>query len=90
LRVLRADFDLLESYRYLPEAPLAVPIHVFGGMDDVHVRQSHLEAWRNHTAGQFSLRIYMGGHFFIRQKAQQQFLQDLTRFLEAGSCSARA
>ena len=35
LRVLRADFDLLESYRYLPEAPLAIPIHVFGGTDDL-------------------------------------------------------
>jgi medium-chain acyl-[acyl-carrier-protein] hydrolase len=88
LRMLRADFDLLESYRYVPEEPLEVPIHVFGGMDDAHVHQSHLEAWRIHTAGQFSLRMYVGDHFFIRRGAENQFLQDLNRFLKSPSGSA--
>jgi medium-chain acyl-[acyl-carrier-protein] hydrolase len=83
LRVLRADFDLLESYRYVPEEPLAIPMHVFGGMDDTHVQESQLEAWRIHAADQFSLRMYAGDHFFIRREAQGQFLQDLNRFLES-------
>ena len=88
--MLRADFDLLESYRYVPEEPLAVPMHVFGGMDDAHVKQDQLEAWRIHAADQFSLRMYTGDHFFIRREAQKQFLQDLNRFLESASCSAGA
>jgi surfactin synthase thioesterase subunit len=90
LRVLRADFDLLDSYCYAPEEPLAVPMHVFGGMYDAHVQQSHLEAWRIHAADQFSLRMYMGDHFFIRREAQKLFFQDLNRFLESASRSAGA
>ena len=90
LRVLRADFELLENYRYVPEKPVAVPMHVFGGMDDRYVKQSHLEAWRIHAADEFSLRMYMGDHFFIRREAQKQFLEDLNRFLKSASCSAGA
>ena len=44
LRVLRADFALLESYLYNSEEPLAAPLHIFGGTDDAHVHRRHLEA----------------------------------------------
>jgi medium-chain acyl-[acyl-carrier-protein] hydrolase len=82
LRVLRADFDLLERYRYVSEESLRIPIHVFGGIDDAHVQRRDLEAWHIHAADRFSLRMYVGDHFFIRGKAQKQFLQDVNQFLD--------
>jgi medium-chain acyl-[acyl-carrier-protein] hydrolase len=84
LRVLRADIALLEDYRYRSEQPLAVPIHVFGGIEDLHVSRHHLESWRVHSAAAFSLRMYPGDHFFIRGQAQERFLSDLNRMLEPG------
>jgi medium-chain acyl-[acyl-carrier-protein] hydrolase len=83
LRVLRADFALLDDYQYKSEDPLASPMHLFGGTDDAHVHQVHLEAWRIHAADEFSFRMYPGDHFFFRSESQHQFLQDLNRLLEA-------
>jgi medium-chain acyl-[acyl-carrier-protein] hydrolase len=88
LRVLKADVALLERYKYRSEQPLVMPIHVFGGIEDRHVSRPHLEAWRIHAASAFSLRMYPGDHFFIRGPAQEHFLSDLNRLLEAGA-SAR-
>jgi len=84
---LRSDVVLLEDYSYRSEQRLAAPIHVFGGTEDQHVSQHHLEGWRIHAADAFSLRMYPGDHFFIRGEAQERFLSDLNRLLEAGSCS---
>jgi medium-chain acyl-[acyl-carrier-protein] hydrolase len=43
---LRADFELMETWRYQPEAPLEVPITAIGGCSDPTLPSSHLEAWR--------------------------------------------
>lgn len=63
---LRADFALLETYRFVPEAPLASPISVFGGLADTVPRHA-LDAWRAHTRGPFHLRVFPGGHFFLHE-----------------------
>lgn len=75
--VLRADFELFETYVYQPEAPLSCPISAFGGLSDVEVSQEDLAAWRRQTTGLFTFRMLAGNHFFI-QSAQAQLLQALT------------
>jgi medium-chain acyl-[acyl-carrier-protein] hydrolase len=63
--VLRADFELCESYRYTPEAPLDVSLRVFGGSDDREATKGELEAWREHS-GKFSgVRMFSGHHFYL-------------------------
>ncbi len=67
LPVLRADFALYETYFYSSEPPLNCPISAFGGLQDQRVSDSDLEAWRAQTGVSFSLRMFPGDHFFLKQ-----------------------
>jgi medium-chain acyl-[acyl-carrier-protein] hydrolase len=64
--MLRADFQLNQTYQYEPEVPLNCPITVFGGLDDDHVSRETLFAWREETSAAFKLRMLPGDHFFLR------------------------
>lgn len=65
LPTLRADFELCDTYQYRPQPPLPMPVHVFGGHDDVRVGRDDLDPWRAHTSGPFSLTMLPGPHFFL-------------------------
>lgn len=65
LPVLRADFELGETYQYSKGTPLSCAITVFGGSDDEETSHGWLEGWRLQTSGKFSQHILSGGHFFI-------------------------
>lgn len=67
---LRADFTLTETYVASDEAPLPCPISAFGGWRDPLTSRESLEAWRSHTAAQFSLRMLPGDHFFLNSQRQ--------------------
>jgi surfactin synthase thioesterase subunit/glycosyltransferase involved in cell wall biosynthesis len=73
---LRADAALYRNYIYTPGEPLAIPIFAYGGCADQNVPTERLEAWREQTAGQFTLRMFEGGHFFIKS-AREVFLRAL-------------
>jgi medium-chain acyl-[acyl-carrier-protein] hydrolase len=64
--ILRADFQVNQTYRYEPGEPLSCPITVFGGLDDDHVPRESLFAWREETSAVFNLQMLPGGHFFLR------------------------
>jgi surfactin synthase thioesterase subunit len=63
---LRADFAVLENYRWQPEAPLPMPITVFGGRADTITKEA-LTAWDQHTTHHTTLRMMPGGHFYFRE-----------------------
>ncbi len=65
LPTIRADFAVLETYRYRPEAPLAVPITVLGGIEDTSVSPSGLAGWRQLSSSGFGLQMFEGDHFFL-------------------------
>jgi surfactin synthase thioesterase subunit len=65
-RLLRADLQLAETYRLLPEATLDVPIAAFGGVADLTVSREALAAWGEWTHGGFSQHMLPGGHLFVR------------------------
>ena len=79
--VLRADFEVDETYIYEEGQPLECPISAFGGIDDPDVSQADLEAWRTHTSQQFSLQMMEGDHFFIFRSAD--FVYRLSQELKA-------
>ncbi len=66
LPILRADFKVLESYRYSVEPPLACALAVFGGSEDAIATPSALGQWQQHTAAAFSTRQFAGGHFYLQ------------------------
>jgi medium-chain acyl-[acyl-carrier-protein] hydrolase len=65
LPLLRTDFEVCQTYTYVPEAALGCPITVFGGLQDAEVPRESLAAWREQTSASFTLRMFPGDHFFL-------------------------
>jgi surfactin synthase thioesterase subunit len=63
--VLRADFEVVDTYEYLAGEPLDCPIHVFGGENDLEVNHEGLRSWEVQTHGEFKLQIFPGEHFYL-------------------------
>ena len=80
LPTIRNDLRALETYRYSPSTPLTCPITTLGGIQDTEVSLDALEAWREHTASLFSIRLFPGDHFFIHTQ-QAQLLQFISHEL---------
>lgn len=89
LPLLRADFELIQTYKYAPRPPLDCPITAFGGMADTEVPRECLEAWSAMTTGAFKLRMLPGDHFFLNT-ARPLLLQTLARDLQQVVSQARA
>ncbi|HZR97739.1 MAG TPA: alpha/beta fold hydrolase [Chloroflexota bacterium] len=66
LPIVRADMRLVETFTCATDAPLACPIAAFGGTEDRMVSRDELAAWSDHTARQFTLQMFDGGHFFVQ------------------------
>jgi surfactin synthase thioesterase subunit len=80
--LMRADFELCQTYTYSPEPHLDCPITVFGGLDDHETLQSDLEAWRVQTTAAFKLYTLPGDHFFLHS-SQPFILQVISQALRA-------
>jgi medium-chain acyl-[acyl-carrier-protein] hydrolase len=65
LPMIRADFQICQTYTYSPRSPLGCPITVYGGLHDPLATREDLEAWQEYTSGAFSLRMVSGEHFFL-------------------------
>lgn len=81
--ILRADFELLEKERSLPENPVNTPIYAVMGSEESTVK--HIEGWRNYTTSNFKHQVWSGNHFFIQEHAQA-----LSNLLVAGRGSLLA
>jgi medium-chain acyl-[acyl-carrier-protein] hydrolase len=84
LPMLRADFAICETYRYIEQHAVDWPISVFGGLQDNDVAKEELEAWRMQTQGRFNLRMLPGNHFFLHT-AQPALLSALSEDLLGSS-----
>lgn len=71
--ILRADFELCDTYSYVEEPPLACPLTIFGGEDDRVVPEEMLPPWIDHTTAEFQLHTFRGDHFFLHE-VEEQFL----------------
>lgn len=68
---LRADLELLDSYRYDPSDALSCPLTVFGGTRDPATTPEKLASWSRETKDRFRLRMFQGSHFFIESEREQ-------------------
>ena len=87
--LLRADFEICQTYIYKEEPPLKCPITVFGGLKDEEVSRDKLEAWRQQTSGYFVLRMLSGDHFFLQSSKRlllQMISQEILLLMRAGRC----
>lgn len=67
--VLRADFSVVETWRFSAGPLLRCPITALGGDDDPDVNLAQLEAWAVHTRASARVVRLSGGHFFLRDHA---------------------
>jgi medium-chain acyl-[acyl-carrier-protein] hydrolase len=84
LPILRADFELCETYVYTPEPPLDCPISAFGGEQDTMVSLPELLAWQIQTQRSFTLNLFPGDHFFLHSQQDrllQTLFQELTHIM---------
>ena len=84
LPLLRADFEVCDTYTYVSEEPLAIPITAYGGLFDTGVLREQVEGWRQQTTASFTLRMLPGDHFFINTSQTtllRLLLEDLTPLL---------
>ena len=65
--ILRADFQLIETWMYQPSDPISAPVMALGGVKDSQVSMDDLEEWSKVTKGPFCLELFSGDHFFINQ-----------------------
>lgn len=65
LPLLRADFQLLETWPHVPEPPLDIPMFVYGGLDDSFTPREDLDGWAQHTTAGLHVEVFEGGHFFV-------------------------
>lgn len=66
LPALRADLRLTDGYVYSEAPRLGCPLTCFGGAEDARVPEHELAAWRQQTRCAFHLRLFAGGHFYLR------------------------
>lgn len=65
LPMIRADFEINDTYVSAPDRPLECPITVLGASDDREVKVDDLKDWSQATRGPFRMRIFEGEHFYI-------------------------
>lgn len=86
--LLRADFELCQTYVSTNGVPLACPITAYGGIDDKDTAGEKLDGWRLHTTNLFTKQLFQGGHFFIHSN-EAELLKSLNsallRIIYAGS-----
>lgn len=85
--LLRADFEVVQTYAFSPAEPLSCPISAFGGLEDEEVMYEHLKGWERHTTGHFTLKMFPGDHFFLNTSSEALLLAisaDLSR--SSGPC----
>lgn len=79
--LLRADFQICQTYPYAEEPPLDCPITAFGGLDDHEVTREMVGAWREQTTRAFRLLMLPGDHFFVNS-ARDRILDIISQELQ--------
>jgi medium-chain acyl-[acyl-carrier-protein] hydrolase len=65
LPCIRADFKVLETYRYQPGAALELSATIFSGAQDPETPKDDIRAWVSCLSGEISFHEYDGDHFFL-------------------------
>lgn len=65
LPMLRADFEMVETYAYVEDRPLSCPITALDGATDPESEPAWIDGWREHTTSRFARHTIAGDHFFI-------------------------
>ena len=62
---LRADIRVLNSYHYMHQEKLTVPVIALHGKEDLRILETGVAKWKEETTGEFQFFSRPGGHGFI-------------------------
>ncbi|MET8164422.1 alpha/beta fold hydrolase [Streptomyces sp. NPDC005329] len=71
LPVIRADYRMVEDYRYVPGPPLGCLVTALNGRTDPKVSAPGVDAWRHHTTASFDSLTFPGGHFYLVDRHEE-------------------
>ena len=71
LPAIRGDYKAVETYACPAGAGVACPITVFAGDADPLTSADQVSAWRGHTTGDFAMRVFPGGHFYLTARTAE-------------------
>ncbi len=69
--ILRADFEVCETWPQQLDHQLDIPLRVFGGLEDPGVLLEDLDAWQQASSGPFKRHVFPGDHFFINPQKEK-------------------
>ena len=84
LPTVRADLQVVETYRHEAGHPLQCPVQAFAGSADASVSKNGLEAWAAVTTGAFGAQRLPGDHFFHFGEGQAALQAAITALLTEG------
>ncbi len=90
LPVIRADFEVCDTYAHLHQGRLPVPITVLGGLADPSVSVSEMRAWRDLTSAGFEAEFYPGDHFYLHTSEAEVIAALLSRLAPTPALAASA
>lgn len=70
LPTIRSDYRASELHHSPPSARLHCPIIALTGEDDPVVDADGVRNWIRHTSGDFRMRVFPGGHFYLDDHAE--------------------
>jgi pyochelin biosynthetic protein PchC len=82
LPALRADFQVIETYRPVSPPRLACPVVACYGDADPGCEPARARAWAELTSSRFAAREYPGGHFYL-EALEAELLRDVSGYLLA-------
>jgi len=66
LPMMRADFELVDTYQPLPGGRLRCPVVAYLSSADPQVSQAQVLPWQDITTGEFTMRVFGGDHFYLK------------------------
>lgn len=89
LPVIRADYQLVDSYRPSPASRVGVPVVAYAGTDDSSVPVWQVGAWSDITTSTFEMAVFPGSHFYLRS-GEAALVDDILRRLERARAKVTA
>jgi medium-chain acyl-[acyl-carrier-protein] hydrolase len=88
LPIVRADFEVLETYHFDGKDQIGCDLTAFRGASDPCATREGTEAWESLTTGRFALKTFPGNHFFLMPHGRAILTETSTRLFRSMAVNA--
>jgi surfactin synthase thioesterase subunit len=88
LPIVRADFEVLETYHFDGKDQIGCDITAFRGVSDPCATREGTEAWESLTTKRFALKTFPGHHFFLMPHGRSILTETCTRLFRSMAVNA--